>query len=155
MTQTIVSATRLPKVPIYFILFLFGEKSTFLVGWSHSRSWKDEIGIIVAHIPVNNHLVLEHCLLGIPERRMLINVREIGIALQREIAAVSAFHSVFCEPFIALFYLGNGARSEIQFVNLHTCRNKIYQASESCSFRLLLLLSKSRRVGSSSPRSNP
>lgn len=49
---------------------------------------------------------------------MLINVREIGIALQCEIAAVSAFHSVFCEPFIALFYLGTAR--EVKF-NLSIC----------------------------------
>jgi len=66
-------------------------------------------------------------------------------------------HPLFIRFFAGRIYRGGfsfiwarAARSEIQFVDLHTRRNKIYQAfmrerkrqrEEVCSFRLLLLLS--------------
>lgn len=88
-----------------------------------SRNRKDEIGIIVAHSrhPVNNRLVLGHCLLGIPERRMLINAPK---SESRPVKSrpyplfIRVFFAGHISACIVLFYLGTAR--EVKF-NLSIC----------------------------------
>lgn len=95
----------------------FLKNSTFLEGKSERR----EIAIIVAHSrhPVNNHLVLGHCLLGIPERRVLINVPKSESRSSVKSRPYPLFIRFFAGHISAFSFIWETAR-EVKF-NLSIC----------------------------------
>lgn len=88
-----------------------------------SRSWKDEIEIIVARSwrLVNNHLILGR-LLEIPDRRMLINVLKSESRSSMKSRPYPLFIRFFCGPYIGSYrslLFGKTGR-EVKF-NLSIC----------------------------------